>query len=187
MTHVLPSFLSPLQLTLGNIVHQQVDAIVNAANEQLAGGGGVDGAIHNACGWNALQVELRERYPKGCPTGSAVITGAGALAANGVKHIIHAVGPMWWDGERGEREQLASAYEACLALARDHRCRSMAFPSISTGVYDFPLELAAPIALKTVADFLSHDPVFDRIQFVLFDMQTFTAYQNALAALRVHG
>lgn len=182
MMSSLPSFLAPLQLALGDITLQRVDAIVNAANAELAGGGGVDGAIHRAGGWDIAE-ELGRRY-QGCPTGSAVITGAGRLQA---KYVIHAVGPMWFDGNRGEAADLASAYKTSLRLARDHGCRTIAFPSISTGIYDFPLELAAPIALGTVAEFLKAEPVFDLVRFVLFDPITFDAYQNALAALQVHG
>lgn len=182
----LPSHLAPLQLALGDITHQRVDAIVNAANSELAGGGGVDGAIHRAGGGEIMR-ELSTRYD-GCPTGSAVITGAGRLRA---QYVIHAVGPMWFDSHPQElkdlaSQQLASAYRTSLELARDHKCRSIAFPSISTGIYDFPLELAAPIALGTVAAFLKAEPVFDVVRFVLFDPITFDAYQSALSALRVH-
>jgi O-acetyl-ADP-ribose deacetylase (regulator of RNase III) len=167
-----------LELVQGDITHQQVDAIVNAANSELAGGGGVDGAIHRAGGPEIMR-ELRERYRE-CPTGSAVITGAGRLKAN---YVIHAVGPIWMGGDDGEDELLASAYRTSLQLARDHACRTVAFPSISTGVYDFPLHLAAPIALKTVFESLSD---FETIRFVLFAPDTLAAYQSALFALAVH-
>lgn len=163
-----------IQLLQGNIIHQAADALVNAANARLMGGGGVDGAIHNA-GGATIMAELRSRYPQGCPTGSAVITGAGALEA---KYVIHAVGPMWFGGDSGEREDLASAYRSSMELALKHGCRTVVFPSISTGVYDFPLELAAPIAITTVRDYVSEHPHFDWIRFVLFDGDTLAAYQS---------
>ncbi|HEX5037542.1 MAG TPA: macro domain-containing protein [bacterium] len=163
-----------IQLLQGNIIHQAADALVNAANAQLMGGGGVDGAIHGA-GGASIMAELRSRYPQGCPTGSAVITGAGALKA---KYVIHAVGPMWFGGDSGEREDLASAYRSSLELALKHGCRTVVFPSISTGVYDFPLELAAPIALTTVRNYVSEHPHFDWIRFVLFDGDTLAAYES---------
>ena len=130
---------SSLELTLGDITRQTVDALVNAANSQLAGGGGVDGAIHRAAG-PAVMAELRQRYPLGCPTGDAVVTGAGNLP---VKFIFHAVGPVWRGGQHQESEYLRSAYRRCLELATQHDCRSVAFPSLSTGVYRFPVDLAA--------------------------------------------
>ena len=125
-----------------DITRFEVDAIVNAANMHLAGGGGVDGAIHRAAG-PELRRELSERYA-GCPTGSAVITGAGRLRAH---HVIHAVGPRWRDGHHGEPYLLVSAYRSAFALAAEHGCVSVASPSISTGIYGFPIELAAPIAI----------------------------------------
>jgi O-acetyl-ADP-ribose deacetylase (regulator of RNase III) len=124
-----------------DITMLDVDAIVNAANMHLAGGGGVDGAIHRAAGPELLR-ELSTRYT-GCPTGSAVITGAGRLRA---RHVIHAVGPRWRDGQHGEPDLLASAYRTAFALASEHGCTSVASPSISTGIYGFPIDLAAPIA-----------------------------------------
>lgn len=156
----------------GDITIQHVDAIVNAANASLAGGGGVDGAIHRAGGPSLMQ-ELREKY-RGCPTGSAVITSAGNLHA---KYVIHAVGPRWSGGAHGEPELLASAYRASLELARDHHCKTVAFPSISTGIYGYPVERAAPVALQTVRQFVKEFPVFDEIRFVLFDERTFLAYR----------
>jgi O-acetyl-ADP-ribose deacetylase (regulator of RNase III) len=173
--------MPPIQLVQGNIVLQSVDAIVNAANAQLAGGGGVDGAIHDAGGPEIMR-ELNQRYT-GCPTGSAVITGAGRLNA---KYVIHAVGPMWMGGDDGERDLLASAYRSSLELASQYKCRTVAFPSISTGIFDFPLELAAPIALGTVSDYLKRRPDFDAVRFVLFSDTVFQAYQSALSALTVH-
>lgn len=138
------------QVGAGRIVVRQaditslaVDAIVNAANASLSGGGGVDGAIHRA-GGPELQRELDERYGA-CPTGSAVLTGAGRLRA---RHVIHPVGPRWRGGDRGEPEQLRSAYETALSLAATQGCATVALPSISTGIYGFPIERAAPIAVE---------------------------------------
>ena len=136
-----------ITLRRADITTLEVDAIVNAANASLAGGGGVDGAIHRAAGPELMR-ELRERY-RGCPTGSAVITGAGRLPA---RHVIHAVGPRWRDGEHDEPELLASAYRSAFALASEHACATVAAPSISTGIYGFPIELAAPIAIGAAID-----------------------------------
>jgi O-acetyl-ADP-ribose deacetylase len=129
-------------LRRADITTLDVDAIVNAANMHLAGGGGVDGAIHRAAGPELLR-EVSALYT-GCPTGSAVITGAGKLRA---RHVIHAVGPRWRDGRHGEPDLLASAYRTAFALASEHGCTSVASPSISTGIYGFPIDLAAPIAI----------------------------------------
>lgn len=164
-----------IKLVQGDITREAVDAIVNAANQHLAGGGGVDGAIHRAGGPEIMK-ELKEKYT-GCPTGSAVITGAGRLRA---KYVIHAVGPRWSGGGKKEAELLASAYRTSLELAARHACRTVAFPSISTGIYGYPLELAAPVAINTVRDFLLKRPVFDWIRFVLFDETTFEAYRKNL-------
>jgi len=165
-----------LELAQGDITNQQVDEIVNAANSRLAGGGGVDGAIHRR-GGPAIMAETRSRYPQGCPTGSAVISGAGRLQA---KHVIHAVGPVWRNGARGEAELLAGAYRRSLELAVAHNCQSVAFPSISTGAYGYPVDKAAEVALSTVIDFLKehHKPAL--VRFVLFDAATFGAYEAAL-------
>jgi O-acetyl-ADP-ribose deacetylase len=132
-----------LVLRRADITSLDVDAIVNAANSHLAGGGGVDGAIHRAAGPELMR-ELTERYSR-CPTGSAVITGAGRLQA---RHVIHAVGPRWRDGNHAEAGLLAAAYRTAFALAAEHGCLSVASPSISTGIYGFPIELAAPIAIQ---------------------------------------
>ena len=130
----------------GDITTLEVDAVVNAANSRLAGGGGVDGAIHRAAG-RAIKAETRERFPEGCPTGGAVTTGAGNMKA---RWVIHAVGPVWHGGKRGEEELLASAWRSALKEAVSHGARSVAFPSISTGVYGFPVDRAAPIAVAEV-------------------------------------
>lgn len=170
-----------LRLERGDITHQQVDAIVNAANSALAGGGGVDGAIHRAAGPGLMEELRRVKAETGsCPTGSAVITGAGKLSA---RHVIHAVGPRWGGGDRGEADLLASAYRTSLELAHENGARSVAFPSISTGIYGYPVEKAAPIALATVKAFLEGETTIEDAVFVLFDEHTLAAYQKALQAL----
>lgn len=165
-----------LELAVGDITVQTVDAIVNAANSQLAGGGGVDGAIHRAAGEGLLQ-ETRQRYPEGCPTGGAVATGGGRLAA---KFVFHAVGPIWRGGSQREGELLASAYRNCLELAREHTCRSLAFPAISTGVYGYPKDLAAEVSLGTVRSFLEEYQAPELVRFVLFDEGTYGAFARVL-------
>jgi O-acetyl-ADP-ribose deacetylase (regulator of RNase III) len=152
------------------------DAIVNAANQRLAGGGGVDGAIHRAAG-ASLMAELRERYD-GCATGGAVITGAGRLPA---RHVIHAVGPRWRDGEHGEPEQLRSAYRSAFALAAGHDCATVVTPSISTGIYGFPVELAAPIAVEEARAALAADGTpLRQVTFALFSDADLTVFTRAL-------
>jgi O-acetyl-ADP-ribose deacetylase len=144
--------LCQLQLIKGDITNIAVDAIVNAANSQLAGGGGVDGAIHRAGGPEIMREldEIRARI-KRCETGGAVVTGAGGLPA---KYVIHAVGPVYRDGKHGEPEQLESCYTTALKLAAERDVRSISFPSISTGVYGYPIEEAASIAVRAVAAWL---------------------------------
>jgi O-acetyl-ADP-ribose deacetylase (regulator of RNase III) len=168
-----------LELTQGDITRQQVDAIVNAANHALLGGGGVDGAIHRAAG-PSLKEETRRKYPDGCPTGSAVATSAGRLLA---KFVFHAVGPIWRGGVAGEPELLASAYRRCLELAVEHDCRSIAFPAISTGAYGYPLDLAAEQSLATVREFLLARQRPELVRFVLFDGGSYGAFGRALEAL----
>jgi len=172
---------SRIRFLTGDITKVPADAVVNAANSRLAGGGGVDGAIHRA-GGPSIMAELDRIRPRGgCPTGQAIATGAGALPA---KWVIHAVGPVWRGGGRGESELLASAYQASLKLAAERGARVVAFPSISTGVYGYPVEQAAPVALKAVADFLAagQSPIKEAV-FVLFDPGTLAAYAAALRAL----
>ena len=166
-----------VELVQGDITQQNVDAIVNAANSGLRGGGGVDGAIHRAGGPTIMQ-ECREIG--GCPTGSAVATGAGDLNA---RYVFHAVGPVWRGGNSGEAEKLADAYKTCMRLAEENEVGSIAFPSISTGVYGYPVDEAAEIALETVADALKHGGNITLVRFVLFDSGTFTAYEKALAKI----
>ena len=168
-----------LQLRQGDITEQEVDAIVNAANSRLAGGGGVDGAIHLRGGPSIME-ETRRRYPEGCPTGSAVISSAGHLPA---QYVIHAVGPVWRGGAQGEPERLASAYRRCFELARDHNCRSLALPSLSTGAYCYPMDLASRVAVGTALAFLREQPLPELVCFVLFDAGAFGAYAAALEDL----
>lgn len=172
-----------IQLLKGDITKVPVDAIVNAANSQLMGGGGVDGAIHLA-GGPTLMRELDEiRASQGeCPPGSAVLTTAGSLPA---KYVFHTVGPIYKDGKSGEDRILASAYRSCLELAETKQVSYISFPSISTGAYGYPPDLAAPVALKTVADHLNHpDHKLQKAVFVLFDERTLNHYAKALDTVK---
>ncbi len=172
-----------LGLERGDITKIASDAIANAANKELRGGGGVDGAIHRA-GGPAIMEELKKirEAEGGCPTGSAVATTAGNLPA---RWVLHAVGPVYRDGSHGEPEQLASCYRTCLDLADEHGVKKITFPSISTGVYGYPVEEAAPIALSTVAERLAEGTTVEEAIFVLFDEATFGAYQEALNDTRL--
>jgi O-acetyl-ADP-ribose deacetylase len=170
-----------LRLVIGDITKLPVDAIVNAANSGLRGGGGVDGAIHRAGGPVIMrELDTIRASAGGCPTGSAVVTGAGALPA---QYVFHAVGPVHRDGLRGEPEQLASCYRTCLDLARQHGARSISFPAISTGVYGYPLEEAAGIALETIASRLADPdcPLRD-VLLVLYDQAAYATYARVAAA-----
>ncbi len=168
-----------LQLTLGDITQQQVDAIVNAANSQLAGGGGVDGAIHRR-GGPAIMADTNRKYPEGCPTGSAVISTAGELPA---RYVIHAVGPRWNGGRSGEAESLAGAYQKSLQLAAEHGCQAIALPAISCGIYGYPVDQACRIALATTKAFLEQDPTVEHARFVLFSEGILGAFAAALDEL----
>ncbi|GAB4320722.1 MAG: O-acetyl-ADP-ribose deacetylase [Bacteroidales bacterium] len=152
----------------------ETDAIVNAANTTLLGGGGVDGAIHRAAGPELLEAC---RKLNGCPTGEARITSGFRLPA---KWVIHTPGPVWHGGVSGEKELLASCYRNSLQLAAEYKCKSIAFPNISTGVYRFPKELAAKIAIETVSDFLNNSATPEQVFFVCFDQENYSIYDRLL-------
>jgi len=171
-----------LSLIQGDITQQDTDAIVNAANPSLMGGGGVDGAIHRA-GGSAILDECQQIVAKRgpLPTGKAVITTGGNIKA---RHIIHTVGPIWHGGNRSESELLASAYRESLKLAAERNLTSISFPSVSTGAYGYPLDKAARVALRTVASFLKEKPTsLKEVIFVLFDSSTYESYCSALKEL----
>ena len=165
-----------IRMILGDITKiTDVDAIVNAANSSLLGGGGVDGAIHRAAGPELL---AECRTLNGCRTGEAKLTGAYRLPC---RYVIHTVGPIWSGGRRHEPQLLANCYQNALKIAADHQVRRVAFPSISTGVYSYPVEEAARIAVSTVTQFLEENPgKLDLVEWVLFDPYTFSVYEKAL-------
>ena len=171
-----------LSIVQGDITAQTTDAIVNAANSGLMGGGGVDGAIHRA-GGPAILKECRQIVAKQgrLPTGKAVITTGGNLSA---KHVIHTVGPIWQGGNKGEAALLESAYRESLKLAAADNLVSVSFPSISTGVYSYPVDQAARIALSEVVSFLGKTTSVKEVVFVLFDSRTFEAYVTALDEIK---
>jgi O-acetyl-ADP-ribose deacetylase len=168
---------SILELVEGDITQQDTDAIVNAANARLVPGGGVDGAIHRA-GGPAIEAECRQLG--GCPTGEARITTGGNLKA---RYVIHTVGPVYKDGLHREPELLASCYRESLKLASAKGLKTLAFPSVSTGVYGYPIEDAAKVALTTVRDYLAHHPEIQRVRLVLFGHLAYEAYAKVLKEL----
>ncbi|RKX70112.1 O-acetyl-ADP-ribose deacetylase [candidate division WOR-3 bacterium] len=172
-----------LILTQGDITEQDTDAIVNAANPSLMGGGGVDGAIHRKGGPKILEECKRireEKYPDGLPTGQAVVTSGGRLKA---RYVIHTVGPIWRGGNRGEEELLAEAYRNCLRRAIELKLRSIAFPSISTGAYGYPIDQAAEIALRTVKEYIKEFDQLEQVVFVLFRAEDLQVYQTTAAKI----
>ncbi len=169
---------SKIAIVLGDITDQDVDAIVNAANPSLMGGGGVDGAIHRKGGPRIAEEcrRIREkRWPNGLPTAETVITSGGNLKA---RHVIHTVGPIWRGGDSGEPDLLARAYKNSLRLAVSRGLRTIAFPSISTGAYGYPVEDAAPIAVRSVKEFLGGSDTLSEVAFVLFTASDLEKYKK---------
>ena len=169
--------MNRIEIIRGDITKCDVDAIVNAANESLLGGGGVDGAIHRAAGRGLLE---ECRTLGGCPTGEARITGGYDLRA---RHVIHTVGPVWHGGSRGEPELLASCYRNSLALAVANGLRTIAFPSISTGVYGYPIAQACRIALAETLRFLENDATIEKVTVVCFSERDLREYEKALGEI----
>jgi O-acetyl-ADP-ribose deacetylase len=162
-----------ISIIIGDITGQETEAIVNAANTSLLGGGGVDGAIHRAAGRELFE---ECKTLNGCPTGEAKITKGYNLKA---KYVIHTVGPVWNGGKYGEKDKLASCYKNSLALAERNKIKSLSFPSISTGIYRFPVEEASKIALKEIKDFLKQNSTIEKVVIVCFDEKTYEAYAQA--------
>ncbi|RTY54199.1 O-acetyl-ADP-ribose deacetylase [Pantoea sp. YU22] len=167
-----------ITLVAGDITKINADAIVNAANSSLLGGGGVDGAIHRAGGPEIVEeCKIIRNRQGGCHTGDAVITTAGKLPA---RYVIHTVGPVWNGGSQNEAELLKRAYQSCFRLAQQHDIKTIAFPSISTGIYRFPKKRAAEIALEAIRDALADNPALEEVKIVCFDEENFEIYANLL-------
>lgn len=167
-----------IKVQRGDITTLRVDAIVNAANSSLMGGGGVDGAIHRAGGPEILaQCKEIVRRQGECPTGEAVITTGGSLPS---KYVIHTVGPVWRGGGQHEAELLASCYRNSLKLAEEHHCKTIAFPNISTGVYGYPKEEAAKIAVTTVTDYIGRSGTIERVIFICFDQENYELIRSCV-------
>lgn len=166
-----------IEIIQGDITKSDADAIANAANTSLLGGGGVDGAIHRAAGPELL---AECRTLGGCETGKAKITKGYKLKA---KYVLHTPGPVWHGGKYGEPEKLAGCYRSCLELASRYGCKTVDFPSISTGVYGYPVDKAARVALRTILDYLAGHPEIERVRMVCFDSRSKEAYDRALAEL----
>ena len=173
--------MNRFEIIQGDITKSDVDAIVNAANCSLLGGGGVDGDIHIAAGTGLLN---ECRGLNGCRTGEAKITRGYRLPA---RHVIHTPGPRWRDGQHGEPELLANCYRNSLRLAAENDCHTVDFPSISTGIYRFPLDQAAQIAVREITHYLADHPEMTRVRMVCFDSRTYAAYAAALAAQECAG
>lgn len=173
--------LGRITLELGDITRFRGDAIVNAANESLLGGGGVDGAIHAAAGPDLL-TECQTLH--GCATGQAKLTGGYRLLA---RHVIHTVGPVWHGGAHGEETLPASAYQSCLELAEQHELRTVAFPAISTGAYGYPLDQATRVALQTILAWMGGHLVPEHVTCVCYDRLTLETYDTLLTSLLKHG
>jgi len=173
--------MAVIEVILGDITKIDADAIVNAANSSLMGGGGVDGAIHSAAGPLLLEECIwiaKERHPQTpCPTGDAVITGAGKLPA---KRVIHTVGPVWYGGNKGEPQALASCYRKSLLLAEENGLENVAFPNISTGIFGYPKDKAASVAISTVRETLQQTQGIKRVIFVCFDEENYGLYHAGL-------
>lgn len=175
---------SRIELVSGDITKMKVDAIVNAANSSLLGGGGVDGAIHRAGGKAILDECINIRNKQGgCKVGEAVITTAGNMPA---KYVIHTVGPVWSQSKSGADQLLANAYNNSLTLAVENKVKTIAFPNISTGIYHFPKDEAAQIAIRTVEDFLAHHDQIEKVVFVCFDEENYQIYRSLLQSSPVH-
>lgn len=178
---MLSSVKGRIEIIQGDITKLEVDAIVNAANNSLLGGGGVDGAIHRAGGKAILEECLKIREKQGgCPTGEAVITTGGNLPA---KYVIHTVGPVWQGGNQGEEQLLRNAYRNSLRLAVEHNLKTVAFPNISTGVYGYPKREAAEIAVDEVSKFLAEDSQLEKVIFVCFNEDNLEIYREIAGQL----